>query len=139
MGAPNLASSLIPESLDNNLSYSIVNYLKRLKNQAKVEFDRVCTEVGRTRPAVVEAIKVVSRSPFRKDFISNPNLIGIPFTTIIYVFTLIFRLIYLIFYTKNRFGCGTGIFWIFLKVLSKSFKANLYVLYVYEYLKNIVL
>merc|ERR550534_838839 len=75
MGAPNLASSLIPESLDNNLSYSIVNYLKRLKNQAKVEFDRVCTEVGRTRPAVVEAIKVVSRSPFRKDFISNPNLI----------------------------------------------------------------
>ena len=83
MGAPNLASSLIPESLDNNLSYSIVNYLKRLKNQAKVEFDRVCTEVGRTRPAVVEAIKVASRSPFRKDFISNPCLIGMSIVTIL--------------------------------------------------------
>ena len=76
MGAPNLASTLIPESLDNSLSYSIVNYLKRLKNQAKAEFDRVCTEVGRTRPASIEAIKVNPRSSFRRDFISNPNLIG---------------------------------------------------------------
>jgi integrator complex subunit 6 len=76
MGAPNLASTLIPESLDNNLSYSIVNYLKRLKHQAKVEFDRVCSEVGRTRQIVVDSIKVIPRSAFRKDFISNPNLIG---------------------------------------------------------------
>lgn len=76
MGAPNLASTLIPESLDNNLSYSIVNYLKRLKHQAKVEFDRVCSEVGRTRQVVVDSIKVIPRSAFRKDFISNPNLIG---------------------------------------------------------------
>ena len=85
MGAPNLASTLIPESLDNSLSYTIVNNLKRLKNQAKAEFDRVCTEVGRTRPAVVEAIKVIPRSAFRKDFISNPNLLGI---RSIYCFTL---------------------------------------------------
>ncbi|EFX73352.1 hypothetical protein DAPPUDRAFT_188894 [Daphnia pulex] len=76
MGAPNLASTLIPESLDNNLSYSIVNYLKRLKHQAKVEFDRVCSEVGRTRQVVVDSIKVIPRSAFRKDFITNPNLIG---------------------------------------------------------------
>lgn len=76
MGAPNLASTLIPESLDNSLSYSIVNYLKRLKHQAKVEFDRVCSEVGRTRPVAVESIKVIPRSAFRKDFISNPNLLG---------------------------------------------------------------
>ncbi|XP_046654830.1 integrator complex subunit 6-like isoform X2 [Daphnia pulicaria] len=75
MGAPNLASTLIPESLDNNLSYSIVNYLKRLKHQAKVEFDRVCSEVGRTRQVVVDSIKVIPRSAFRKDFITNPNLI----------------------------------------------------------------
>ncbi|XP_057380778.1 integrator complex subunit 6-like [Daphnia carinata] len=75
MGAPNLASTLIPESLDNNLSYSIVNYLKRLKHQAKVEFDRVCSEVGRNRQVVVDSIKVIPRSAFRKDFISNPTLI----------------------------------------------------------------
>lgn len=76
MGAPNLASTLIPESLDNNLSYSIVNYLKRLKHQAKVEFDRVCSEVGRTRQVLVDSIKVIPRSAFRKDFISNPTLVG---------------------------------------------------------------
>ena len=76
MGAPNLASTLIPESLDNNLSYSIVNYLKRLKHQAKVEFDRVCSEVGRTRQVVVDSIEVIPRSAFCKDFITNPNLIG---------------------------------------------------------------
>jgi len=33
MGAGNLANSLIPEGLDNCLSYSVMNYLKRLKNQ----------------------------------------------------------------------------------------------------------
>jgi integrator complex subunit 6 len=76
MGATNLASTLIPESLDNYLSYSIVNYLKRLKHQAKVEFDRVCSEVGRTRQVVVDSIEVIPRSAFCKDFITNPNLIG---------------------------------------------------------------
>ena len=33
MGAGNLASSLVPETLDNCLSYTVLNYLKRLKNQ----------------------------------------------------------------------------------------------------------
>ena len=40
MGAGNLANSLIPETMDNCLSYSVLNYLKRLKNQAKLEFDK---------------------------------------------------------------------------------------------------
>ncbi|XP_046651323.1 integrator complex subunit 6-like isoform X2 [Daphnia pulicaria] len=75
MGATNLASTLIPESLDNYLSYSIVNYLKRLKHQAKVEFDRVCSEVGRTRQVVLDSIEVIPRSAFCKDFITNLNLI----------------------------------------------------------------
>ena len=33
MGAGNLATTLIPETMDNCLSYSVLNYLKRLKNQ----------------------------------------------------------------------------------------------------------
>jgi hypothetical protein len=41
MGAGNLAISLIPEAMDNSLSYSVLNYLKRLKNQAKQEYDRI--------------------------------------------------------------------------------------------------
>jgi hypothetical protein len=41
MGASNLAASLIPEAMDNSLSYSVLNYLKRLKNQAKQEYDRI--------------------------------------------------------------------------------------------------
>jgi integrator complex subunit 6 len=41
MGAGNLAASLIPEAMDNSLSYSVLNYLKRLKNQAKQEYDRI--------------------------------------------------------------------------------------------------
>lgn len=31
MGAPNL----VPESMENYLSYSVLNYLKKLKNQVK--------------------------------------------------------------------------------------------------------
>jgi len=33
MGAGNLATSLIPETMENCLSYTVLNYLKRLKNQ----------------------------------------------------------------------------------------------------------
>lgn len=76
MGAPNLASTLVPESLDNNLSYSVVNYLKRLKHQAKVEFDRLCTEVGRSKSQVIDCVKLIPRSPLRKEFLSNPTLTG---------------------------------------------------------------
>lgn len=40
-----LAQTLIPENAENCLSYSVLNYLKRLKNQAKVEYDRLCNEI----------------------------------------------------------------------------------------------
>ena len=33
MGAGNLASTLIPETMDNCLSYTVLSYLKKLKNQ----------------------------------------------------------------------------------------------------------
>ena len=44
MGAGNLASSLVPESLDNCLSYTVLNYLKRLKNQVGKS---ICRDVYR--------------------------------------------------------------------------------------------
>jgi integrator complex subunit 6 len=37
MGAGNLSTSLIPETMDNCLSYSVLNYLKRLKNQVTTQ------------------------------------------------------------------------------------------------------
>lgn len=40
-----LAQTLIPENSENGLSYSVSNYLKRLKNQAKVEYDKMCSEI----------------------------------------------------------------------------------------------
>lgn len=46
MGASaQLLQSLIPDSQDNSLSFSVLNYLKRLKNQAKVEFEKLCADV----------------------------------------------------------------------------------------------
>lgn len=41
MGATGgVAQNLVPDNLDNSLSYSVLNYLKRLKNQAKIEFEK---------------------------------------------------------------------------------------------------
>lgn len=40
-----LATSLIPENAENCLSYSVLNYLKKLKNQAKVEYDKLCNDI----------------------------------------------------------------------------------------------
>lgn len=72
MGAGNLATSLIPETMDNCLSYSVLNYLKRLKNQAKMEYDKTLSTTpvakGRIGP---EGIKVVPRSPFKKELLTN--------------------------------------------------------------------
>lgn len=46
MGAPApLLQGLLPETQDNSLSFSVLNYLKRLKNQAKVEFEKLCADV----------------------------------------------------------------------------------------------
>ena len=72
MGAGNLANSLIPETMDNCLSYSVLNYLKRLKNQAKLDYDKMLnsTPVLKTR-AGPEGIKVIPRSPFKKELLTN--------------------------------------------------------------------
>ncbi len=73
MGAGNLASTLVPETMDNCLSYTVLNYLKRLKNQAKLEYDKTLNSTPvnskiRTGP---DGIKVIPRSPFKKELLNN--------------------------------------------------------------------
>lgn len=82
MGAPAaLAQTLIPDNMDNTLSYSVLNYLKRLKNQAKMEFDRLCNEViskqvankslaNGSANAVLEGLRVTPRTTIKKDLVS---------------------------------------------------------------------
>lgn len=88
MGAlPNLPGALLPETLDNFLSYTVLNHLKRLKSTAKMDYDKLCSEVsnkaassmsrlslGGSNSNVTEGIRVVSRSPLKKDLVSHPLL-----------------------------------------------------------------
>ena len=39
------AHNLVPDNLDNCLSFQVSNHLKKLKNQGKIEYDRICAEV----------------------------------------------------------------------------------------------
>lgn len=78
-----LAQTLIPDNMDNSLSYSVLNYLKRLKNQAKIEFDRLCSEViskqvvasnltknlSSGTNAVTEGVRVIPKTPLKKDLV----------------------------------------------------------------------
>jgi hypothetical protein len=50
----------VPEQMDNCLSYSVVSYLKKLKNQAKMEYDKVVGSVGHSA-FQSEGIKVCTR------------------------------------------------------------------------------
>ncbi|KAB0397982.1 hypothetical protein E2I00_018123 [Balaenoptera physalus] len=68
MGAPNL----IADSMEYGLSYSVISYLKKLSQQAKIESDRVISSVGK-KVVQETGIKVRSRShglsmAYRKDF-----------------------------------------------------------------------
>uniref|UniRef100_A0A3P9MJF9 Integrator complex subunit 6 like n=1 Tax=Oryzias latipes TaxID=8090 RepID=A0A3P9MJF9_ORYLA len=57
MGAPNL----IADTLDCGLSYSVISYLKKLNQQAKVESDRLIVSVGKKAPQE-SGIKVKNHS-----------------------------------------------------------------------------
>lgn len=82
MGAPAaLAQTIIPDNMDNTLSFSVLTYLKKLKNQAKVEFDKLCAEVISKQSAnkslangsngnVVEGLRVTPRASLKKDLVS---------------------------------------------------------------------
>jgi len=61
MGAGNLATNLIPEATDNYLSYTVLNYLKRLKNQAKIEYDRIVGMTPHKGKFGPDGIKLVQR------------------------------------------------------------------------------
>ena len=78
MGAGNLATSLIPETMDNCLSYSVLNYLKRLKNQAKMEYDKTLstTPVAKSRIGP-EGLKVIPRSPFKKELLTKKQFLKV--------------------------------------------------------------
>ncbi|XP_078403840.1 integrator complex subunit 6 isoform X1 [Cetorhinus maximus] len=69
MGAPNLIGD---NSIDCGLSYSVISYLKKLSQQAKIESDRIITSVGKKTPQEV-GIKVKNQSSVlslahRRDF-----------------------------------------------------------------------
>uniref|UniRef100_A0A3B3QWJ6 Integrator complex subunit 6 like n=1 Tax=Paramormyrops kingsleyae TaxID=1676925 RepID=A0A3B3QWJ6_9TELE len=57
MGAPNLIS----DNIDCGLSYSVISYLKKLSQQAKIESDRLIVSVGK-RPPQEMGIKVGKHS-----------------------------------------------------------------------------
>ncbi|KAK7899481.1 hypothetical protein WMY93_020334 [Mugilogobius chulae] len=57
MGAPNL----IADNLDCGLSYSVISYLKKLSQQAKIESDRLIVSVGKKAPQET-GIKVKNHS-----------------------------------------------------------------------------
>ncbi|XP_068626188.1 integrator complex subunit 6 [Battus philenor] len=74
-----LVQSLIPDTQDNSLSFSVLNYLKRMKNQAKMEFEKLCADVinkasNGNSQKVTESVRVVPRSPLKKDLTSHPCL-----------------------------------------------------------------
>lgn len=68
MGAPNL----IADTMDCGLSYSVISYLKKLSQQAKIESDRLIVSVGKKAPQET-GIKVRNHSSslslaHRRDF-----------------------------------------------------------------------
>ncbi|XP_062856524.1 integrator complex subunit 6 [Trichomycterus rosablanca] len=68
MGAPNLIS----DNMDCGLSYSVISYLKKLSQQAKIESDRMIVSVGK-KPPQETGIKVKNHSStlslaHRRDF-----------------------------------------------------------------------
>lgn len=62
MGAP----ALVPDNLDMCLSYTVSSYLKKLKNQAKAEFDKMVMAVSQTKPQTPDHIRVVNAHNTKK-------------------------------------------------------------------------
>lgn len=74
-----LLQSVIPDTQDNSLSFSVLNYLKRLKNQAKIEFEKLCADVinkasSNNAQKIAESVRVMPRSPLKKDLTTHPCL-----------------------------------------------------------------
>jgi len=71
MGAGNLATALISEAMDNSLSYSVLNYLKRLKNQAKMEYDRIVSVTPYKGKVGPDGIKVNVKSQLKRELMEG--------------------------------------------------------------------
>ncbi|EEB20415.1 dice1/dead/H box polypeptide, putative [Pediculus humanus corporis] len=77
MGVPaSLAQTLIPETTESSISYSVMQYLKKLKIQAKNDFERLCDEVNnkQNNKNIPEGIRVIPRMPLKKSLVSHPLL-----------------------------------------------------------------
>ena len=59
MGVPNLVPDAVSDSC---LSYTIMAQLKKKKNEAKMEFERMVGLVGQKIPLTADGIKVVEKS-----------------------------------------------------------------------------
>lgn len=72
-----LLQSLIPDTQDNSLSYSVLNYLKRLKNQAKIEFEKLCADVinkaSSNNSQKVNILIIIIAEPCTVDFLIYKN------------------------------------------------------------------
>ncbi|XP_044741356.1 integrator complex subunit 6 [Chrysoperla carnea] len=83
MGAPNsLTSTLIPDTYDTTLSVTVLNYLKKMKNQAKIEFDRLCNDVlskqnaqskNQSSGAGSSRVRVLPRAGLKRDMATHPD------------------------------------------------------------------
>ena len=64
--------NLVPEQLDNCIGYRVISYLKRLKNQAKLEYEKLVASVGQTPapPGGIQLVDSASRTSIlqRQDF-----------------------------------------------------------------------
>merc|ERR1712013_4159 len=56
---------------DNSLSYSVLNYLKRLKNQAKLEYDRIVSVTPFKGKVGPDGIKVNVRSQLKRELMDS--------------------------------------------------------------------
>lgn len=62
MSAPNL----VPDSMENFLSYHVINYLNKIKKLAKNEFEKLVASVGKMPPhSHIDSIKLVN-NPYTK-------------------------------------------------------------------------
>ncbi|XP_048526293.1 integrator complex subunit 6-B [Dendroctonus ponderosae] len=84
MGTPvPLAQTLIPENSENCLSGNVQNHLRRVKNQAKIEHDKLCGEIIQRQAHtnnlkanfnLAEQFRMLPVVSLKKDLISHPLL-----------------------------------------------------------------
>lgn len=58
--------NLVPDNLENCLSYAVLNNLKKLKNQAKAEFEKMVVSVGSSKSVIPDVMRVLNAASTRK-------------------------------------------------------------------------